>query len=258
MNEDFEIDTPAADPPVSHTVSRFALAALGLALTLGLLGILAALGTRWGLWSYFTGLNLVRWVAYGGIVAFLVSAVAAYHTRPASPHRGFIIAVGALLLSLLVIAVPWRNSRAAAGAPPIHDISTDLVNPPEFVAIAPLRADALNPIAHGGEEVARLQRAAYPDIRPVVLDLSPDRAYQRALDVAEARGWEIVSTDPIEGRIEATDRTFWFGRHEDVVVRITPLDSRAVLDVRSSSREGQSDGGTNARRVRSYILEVVG
>jgi uncharacterized protein (DUF1499 family) len=69
-------------------------------------------------------------------------------------------------------------------------------------------------------------------------------------------GWQIVSVDPDSFRIEAIDRTFWFGFVDDVVVRLTPVNGRTVLDVRSKSRVGRSDVGTNARRIREYLDAV--
>jgi uncharacterized protein (DUF1499 family) len=126
------------------------------------------------------------------------------------------------------------------------------------VAIAPLRADAPNPVTYEGEEIAQQQREGYPDIRPVLLELPADRAFQRALDAAEAQGWEIVDADPADGRIEATDRTFWFGFYDDVVIRLTPVDGRTVVDIRSKSRVGGSDVGANARRIRGYMVDLQG
>jgi uncharacterized protein (DUF1499 family) len=69
-------------------------------------------------------------------------------------------------------------------------------------------------------------------------------------------GWEIVAADPAARRIEATDQTFWFGFKDDVVIRLTAADGGTVLDVRSKSRVGRGDVGTNARRIRSYLDRV--
>jgi uncharacterized protein (DUF1499 family) len=237
--------------------SRLALAALGLAAAAASLGAAAGFGSRWGFWHFSTGFELLRYAVYGGIAAVALSAVALYWSRPGSGRRGFGFAALGLVLGAIVLWIPLQH-RQARDLPPIHDITTDTDRPPAFVAVAPLRADAPNPVEYLGEEVAHLQRQAYPDIRPLVLDLSHQRAFQRALDMAEAQGWEIVSQSVIEGRIEATDRTFWFGFRDDVVIRLTPLNGRTVVDVRSKSRVGRGDLGTNARRVRDYLRAVAG
>jgi uncharacterized protein (DUF1499 family) len=66
--------------------------------------------------------------------------------------------------------------------------------------------------------------------------------------------WKIVDENPAEGRIEATATTRWFGFKDDVVIRIA---SSAVngsrVDIRSVSRVGLSDVGTNARRIRTFL-----
>ena len=66
-------------------------------------------------------------------------------------------------------------------------------------------------------------------------------------------GWEIVASDPAAGRIEATDTTFWFGFKDDVVVRVAAAPDGSRVDVRSLSRVGLSDVGTNAARIRKYL-----
>jgi uncharacterized protein (DUF1499 family) len=157
---------------------------------------------------------------------------------------------------LFVVVVPWQQRRSSRGVPPIHDISTDTENPPPFVAIAPLRADAPNPVEYAGPEAASRQRQAYPEIQPVVVGLPPDTAFVRALAAARAKRWEIVEANAAEGRIEATDRTFWFGFYDDVVIRITPSGTGSIVDVRSKSRVGRGDMGTNARRIRGYLREL--
>jgi hypothetical protein len=142
--------------------------------------------------------------------------------------------------------------------PRIHDISTDVVTPPPFVAILPLRKGAPNPAMYGGPETAAKQRQAYPDLNTLVLDIPPAEAFDRALATARKLGWEIVAAVPGEGRIEATDTTFWFGFTDDIVVRIAPAGNRSLVDVRSVSRVGLSDVGTNARRIRAYLRKLAG
>jgi uncharacterized protein (DUF1499 family) len=143
--------------------------------------------------------------------------------------------------------------RTARTVPPIHDITTDTADPPRFVAVVPLRKDALNPIEYGGPEIAAQQQRAYPDLHPVTLPDPPARAFEHALAAARAQGWEIVEAAPAEGRIEATDTTRWFGFKDDVVVRVRMAENGSRLDVRSLSRVGRSDLGKNAARIRAFL-----
>jgi uncharacterized protein (DUF1499 family) len=138
----------------------------------------------------------------------------------------------------------------------IHDITTDTETPPVFVAILPLRAGTPNTAEYGGPEVAAQQRTGYPDLKPLTLTIPPAQAFPHALAVAREMGWEIAANEPAEGRIEATDATFWFGFKDDVVVRITPAGSGSRIDVRSVSRVGRSDVGKNAERITEYLERI--
>jgi uncharacterized protein (DUF1499 family) len=208
---------------------------------------------RIGLWDFRTGFQMLRWAAYLGIAAAVVALI----TLITPARRG---AVGPLLLSLLVGAgvafVPWRWMHMARRLPPIHDITTDTEEPPQFVAVLPMRAGAPNPVTYGGAEIAAEQREAYPDIRPLFLKLSPSAAFARAQAAAQRMHWDLVATDSSAGRIEATATTPWFGFKDDVVVRITPASIGSRVDVRSVSRVGGSDVGTNARRIRKFLSEI--
>jgi uncharacterized protein (DUF1499 family) len=91
-------------------------------------------------------------------------------------------------------------------------------------------------------------------VQTLSTDLGPDPAFDRAVDVLEGMGLEVVSKDPDDGRIEATATTFWFGFKDDVVVRIRPAeDGGSVVDLRSVSRVGVSDLGVNARRIGEFL-----
>jgi uncharacterized protein (DUF1499 family) len=256
MAEPVSPDAPSAGR--SRPRSRMALLVALLAAGFALVAVLAGFGSRWNLWTFRTGFTLLRWAAYGGIAVALLSLVALYRTRPRGPRRGMPLALFAFIAGLLLVVIPWRWQQRARGVPPIHDISTDTQNPPQFVAVAPLRADAPNAIEYGGPEVAAQQLEAYPDIRPLLLDMPVGAAFQRALQGVREMGWEIVEADSVAGRIEATDQTFWFGFKDDVVIRLTPAAQRTILDVRSLSRVGGGDAGTNAERIREYLDEVRG
>ena len=235
--------------------SPLAWTGLVLSFIAALLLIFAGLGTRWGLWHFRTGFDLLRWGAYVGIVALLVCLLAALFAQR-QPGRGgaLALAVVGLIIAAFCVGLPWRWQRTARAAPPIHDITTNTDNPPAFVAVVPLRAGAPNSLEYGGPEVAALQRAAYPDIRPLVLDVPKERAFALALDAVMTERWKLVASDTAAGRIEATARTPWFGFYDDVVVRLTPIDpERTVVDVRSVSRVGRGDAGTNANRVRGFL-----
>jgi uncharacterized protein (DUF1499 family) len=227
-----------------------------IACGVGLLGLvlLASAGPsyRVGILSLTNAFTLLRWAAYTGIAAIVLGAIAAGLAYRRHLRVQMVVAAPALLAGLVAVGVPFELQRRARAVPPIHDISTDLENPPTFEATLPLRADTPNDLERTSE-VTELQRHGYPDLAPVTLPIPLDQAFDRALAAAQEAGWQIVTADKSSGRIEATDTTRWFGFKDDVVVRLTPWGAGTRVDMRSVSRIGRSDIGTNARRIRQYL-----
>lgn len=222
-----------------------------LSLIAAVLLLAAGPGTRLELWEFRTGFALMRWAAFAGLAAAALAIVMLLVPRTRRTGPAWLLA--ALVLGLGVAFVPWNGMRQARAVPPIHDISTDTERPPEFVAVLPLRADAPNPAAYGGAEVAQAQREGYPDLGPLRMDLPPPEAFAKAEQVARDMGWEVVAADPATGRIEATDTTLWFGFKDDIVIRVEADGEGSRVDMRSVSRVGKSDVGTNAKRIRAYL-----
>lgn len=233
--------------------SRIVLVGFCAALCSVVIAVLAGLGSRLGWWHFSTGFIILRWAVYTALLSLVLSVLGAYLARPGRRRRGGLWAFFAIVISLSVILVPYSWLQTARSVPPIHDISTDTRDPPRFVAIVPLRKNAPNPVEYGGPEIATQQSEAYPDIEPLILSLSSRQAFDRALDVAKKMGWHVVAADADNGRIEATDTTFWFGFRDDIVIRIAPDHHATRIDVRSLSRVGRSDVGTNARRIRNFM-----
>ena len=225
-----------------------------LALLAIVLLLVSGPGVHMGWWTFIVGFKLLKWAAYVGIAAAVLGILALLipYTR-----RGFFVwLVLSIVAGIAVAWVPWHWLQRAHSVPPIHDITTDTVNPPQFVAVLPLRKDAANSAEYGGAKIATQQQAGYPDIKPLHLDLKPDQAFERALAVAKKMGWTIDAAVPAQGRIEATASTAWFGFKDDVVVRVNASGAGSVIDVRSVSRVGESDVGTNAARIRKYLHKV--
>jgi uncharacterized protein (DUF1499 family) len=192
--------------------------------------------------------------ALAAVVAAVVSLAGVIVTlrRPKGARRGLAMAVVSFLLGAALIAVPARF-RMGGPKPLIHDISTDTQDPPQFVAVLPLRANEPNTAVYGGETIASQQRAAYPDLQPYQMNVPPAQAFERALAAVHTMGWSLVAAEASDGRIEATDTTFWFRFKDDVIVRIRPSGTGSRVDVRSLSRIGLGDVGTNAARIRAFL-----
>jgi uncharacterized protein (DUF1499 family) len=233
-------------------VARIALAVSVVALAAE---FVAGEGTRLGWWHFRAGFGVLGRAAWAGLAGAIVSAVALAATwKRGEKGRAAMSGVG-LVLGLLAVAIPGTFYLTAKHVPMIHDISTDTVDPPAFVALLETRKASPNGADYGGPEVAEKQRAAYPDIKPIKRDLPPAAAFERALAAARSLGWKIAEANAAEGRIEATDTTRWFGFKDDVVIRVRPGPSGAGsrVDVRSVSRVGKSDIGKNAARIRAFV-----
>jgi uncharacterized protein (DUF1499 family) len=229
-----------------------ALAALAVGLVALLLLFLSGPGTRFGWWHFRTGFTLMKYAAYTGVAAVVLGLIALALSR----GRGRVLAALALLMGAVAFFLPWNMRRQAGGYPPIHDITTDTGNPPAFVAIAPLRADAPNPVAYAGDSAAAAQREAYPDVQPLMMAMPVDSAFTLALRAAREMGWELVDQNRRDGRIEATATTPWMGFKDDVVIRVSSASGISRVDVRSKSRVGRGDVGANAKRVRAYLAKL--
>jgi uncharacterized protein (DUF1499 family) len=216
---------------------------------------LAGPGYRAGWFGLGTALQrMIAWGAYAGVAAVVVGLLALMASR----GRARAVAAVAVLLGAAAVAIPLRLQQAAQAVPPIHDITTDTVTPPRFVEAAKLRQSLGVPNSLDyTDDVAERQRAGYPDIQPVFLTVDQDDAYRRALAVVTARGWELLADDQAAHRIEATDTTRWFGFKDDVAIRVSALPGGGSrVDVRSVSRVGRSDIGTNARRIREFLADL--
>ncbi len=213
-------------------------------------------GTRMDLWHFRTGFTLMTWAAFLGLGAAALAVLLLLIPRTRRGHAKTL--VFGTVLGLAASAMPLFGAYTAKTVPFIHDISTDTMRPPEFVAVLPLRADAPNPATYGGPEVAAAQQSGYPDVRTQILDMGPADAFVRAEKIARDMGWEIVAAVPQAGRIEATDTTFWYGFKDDIVIRIEAVGAGSRVDIRSVSRVGKSDVGKNAARIRAFIKRIGG
>jgi len=240
----------------NRPLSRVASGGFLLAVLAGFALWLAGTGYRLQWWDLRPAFTILRWAAYGGLAAAVLSLLGIILTRPGGSRHGFPFALVGLVIGLIIAGVPWQWWRKAQRVPPIHDITTDTETPPTFVAILPLRANAPNPADYGGPELAAQQRAGYPTLGPLILQTPPQQAFERALAAASAMKWDIVAVEPPDGRIEATATTFWFGFKDDIVVRVTPTAGGSRIDVRSVSRVGRSDVGTNAQRIEAYFAKI--
>ncbi len=263
---DSRIEVGIIGKVVNILAALAAIAGLGL----GLYALAGPLGVWLGMTDFRTGFSILQrvnpianQVAIGALVITILAFSGLLVFRLGNSTRLATLALLGTVAAGLAYYVP-ESFRPTPGTPPIHDISTDTVNPPAYVAIAPLRADAANSMVYGSgsltdgteltpELLGQLQREAYPDIVPQRFNEPVDVIFTRAVTAAESLGWDIVAAARSDGRIEATDTTFWFRFKDDVVIYITREGDETVLNARSLSRVGVGDVGKNAARLREFF-----
>ncbi|MDZ7693575.1 MAG: DUF1499 domain-containing protein [Balneolaceae bacterium] len=250
------METTDGQPPLSRT----AVAALIFSTVGALAFLLSGYGYQLNLWGLYTSFRIL--IPGGAILAVVGMGCAfayPFIVSKGKELRGKWMAYASAILGLLVLLNFGYWFYQIQQYPPIHDITTDMENPPQFEAIVPLRAEAPNATEYGGTEVAKIQKEHYPDINTLILDRPYPEAFKLALSAARSTSWEIVAYDQQEGRIEATHTLPWYGFKDDVVIRVdtTKTDSMASeIDVRSVSRIGQGDIGVNADRIRDYLSRL--
>ncbi len=217
-----------------------------LAVALLILIPLAVLTVRSGNWQQGLMLYAIACAASGLLLAwFLLALVLPWFRdqRAAVLRFGAATVPGALLLALVL---------AAPDVPPIHDITTDVSNPPRFSnVVVEARGDDANPLTLDSDVIEQ-QLEAYPDLSTLVSETSIRDTFERSEQIARDLGWEILNADLNAGRIEAVDTTAIMAFKDDVVIRVSSNAGGTQVDLRSVSRVGVSDLGANAERIRAF------
>lgn len=253
----------AAKP--SNWTGKLVLILAGLAV---LMGFGSALGTGWGLWTWQSGFAGVDYSFYLALAAIALALLLGWVARRRGGGGAFLRGVG---LVVAVFYAGWVVSwyYQARSAPAIHDISTDLADPPQFQTLE-LRADNIDNVP-GADDTAMtglspqqrwetIHRKAYADIRTVRIPQPVAEVIGKAERIARTRGWDIALADPLSGRLEATDTVTLFRFKDDVVLRVRATEDGmgSVVDMRSVSRVGDGDRGSNARRIREFLADLSG
>jgi uncharacterized protein (DUF1499 family) len=200
--------------------------------------------------------------ALGLAALSILIGLAAFAAIWQNGSRGMSRILLALVIDVAVLAYPAYLGLQYRKLPPIHDITTDPIDPPRFDALARLRAgDGANTAVYAGLYSAEQQRQAYPDIEPVDLEVPVQRAYELTLQLINRRKWLVIDERPPApprriGHIEAVARTPIMGFREDVSIRVVPDGDDSRVDIRSSSRYFESDLGSNAARVTKLIDDL--
>lgn len=283
----------AIETPTAGWRMKVAIFALCAAIFTVLWFAVAAVGTKFGWWSWQVGLGQMT-IGTGpkiALAALAVSIVAQVIALIKAPRKqAFIIALGATLIAAFTMFRLAGMGAQAAALPPLHDIQTDWADPIQFseTLMAARAADGqTNPVLDaptvpdyaedrwpgtGGRLVSELQEEAeikeggkgtvYPKMESLYFDGTPSEVASVAEQIMRKKGWDLIaplSTDAAADsavQLEATATSGWFGFKDDIAVRIRPVDGATEVDIRSTSRVGLSDLGANSSRVYGLMIEL--
>ncbi len=281
----------AIEPPKAGWRMKVAIFALCASIFAVLWFVIAALGTKWGWWSWQVGLGQMT-IGIGPRIAFaavLVSIIAQVIALIKAPRKqAFILALAATLIAAFTLMRLAGMGAQAAALPPLHDIQTDWSDPIRYSeAIMDARAAQgdTNPVLDAptvpdyaeerwpgmaGRLVSEVQEEAetkdagkgtvYPTLESLYFDQSVDEVAAVAQQIMERRGWDVAaasgSASATALQVEATATSGWFGFKDDIAVRIRRVDGATEVDIRSTSRVGLSDLGANSTRVYGLMIEL--
>lgn len=217
--------------------------------------VLAIAANHMGLLGYKLPLMGIAGGALLGLIAILTSLVGLIIALRGKGGAG--VALLGVVLGVVAAAPVATTLVAGRSVPRIHDITTNLSNPPQFDAVVALREGAPNALDRTTPpDLAEQQQKAYPDLATLTVSEQPGKVYEAALETAKQMGWTIDASTPEKGLIEATAVTKLIGFKDDVAIRVTETEGGAAVDVRSVSRVGMSDLGANAKRIRAYLAAL--
>ncbi len=251
------------------TVPWHSKALLALILFLPAFFAIAALGTKFGIWSWQIG--LLALTMGGGVILLAITALLAALslalTLLKKPRDNRL--AGLAIIGLLVPGAGFMmflSAGSTAQKNPIHDVATDTATPPAFspATLAAREKAGANPLSDYQTPLGKI--ALFSDVSPslairshaqIITDsyatlqplplgsATPEQGLAAVAAAMDEIGLKDVRSDAAAGTVEGVAETFWFGFNDDVVARIGPLQ----IDFRSVSRVGRSDLGANADRI---------
>lgn len=245
---------PLMEPATSRWSTRAAVFALALMVVAAVLHRFVGLEAP-------VAANLILVGQLCAALAFLLAVMASVPIwRTGAPGTARVVVGGGL--SLMMLSAPLLVAAYASQFPAINDVTTDPTSPPEFTLAAKERTIGSNPVAYPGARAASLQADAYPDIKPIIIARSAEEAFElvvealRRMKIKPSRQDAPGATAAEPGFIEAVDRSLVLGLVDDIAIRVTGDETQARVDLRSASRFGVSDFGSNAERLRILAQEI--
>jgi len=228
--------------------------------------LVAAYGSGQEWWHFRTGLKSLRYCFFAAVAGAVLAVVAIVLRRRGGGRIGATNLL-AILVGLGFSYYLYGMYRTAYAVPPIHDVTTNLDDYPRFYRLR-VRDDNLASVPSDRRpDLAALSprerwmayhRQAYGDLATLRVPWPAAETVGRAQRLARERGWEVVTVDTSQGILEAVATSRFFRFKDNVIVRVRPLSEGggSMVDMRSISRVGVSDVGTNAERIREFLADL--
>lgn len=271
-----------------YRVQWLLLAAIGLgvvAVRTGVVGLDSAFSLFGGL-----GLAMVA-VALFSMLVFLWGLIRRHSEARTAALWAMVLGVIPVALPLFTVGQQHLNAPALydittdLSDPPQFDLLLSLRDSSDHSADYPGAAAA----------AVQKDAAMYRDIQTLVLPVPADKVMTAAEAVARDLGWRVIAVRAGQGRLEAVARTPVLAITQDVVVRIRPENDTSgakseksdakgekgtpdkpqpaetakgtengagkgagntLVDMRSASRTGERDFGSNADRIREFMRRL--
>lgn len=141
----------------------------------------------------------------------------------------------------------------------LNDVSTDLIQPPQFVDILGLPEHQGKDLAYD-PAFAEKQKKLHPEVKPLGFRADASELFFKVIQIAQTEpSWQIISVNEKDLRLEAVATTRLIGFKDDIVIeiRISEEDpQQCQVHMRSRSRVGKGDLGANARRIKAFMSSL--
>lgn len=229
----------------------------------------------------------------GMVLASLVFGLRAAADLWEKGYKGGRAAVNGIVLSVLLLIPFGIQLMNALENPQLNDVSTDVINPPIYLAI-----HSGMPPSDENEEIyddyaSREIVSNYPELVARRYSAPQERVIVSVLEIAKRWDWIITSsanlpvaevaedskeadddklsgdeeelaaasssteTENIEDMIiQVRAKSFIMKLPSDIVIRLSPAEEGTLVDMRSSSQWGRHDFGRNAENISQFLEQL--
>ncbi|MGH6760484.1 MAG: DUF1499 domain-containing protein [Phyllobacterium sp.] len=145
--------------------------------------------------------------------------------------------------------------------PKLNDLSTDLLDPPVFFKALHERTAAMNTVNNDFSARQEPQTKTYPQVTGRRYEGSPDRILEAVMTVLGDERWTVIGRFGVPGNeseilVEAVAYIPILALPSDTVIRLTDEGETTYVDIRSASRYGQYDLGSNAWLINRFLTAL--